>query len=300
MGADMQPGWLVKLYPRDWRERYEEEMLALLEQHPATALTWIDLMLGALDARLHSPHRAGRMFPMLHRQRKMTLGVFQAWVAYVLAGLVFYSTLDDNPLTRLARTTPELQWPVYVVQAGAALSLLAMLAGALPIGFGVLRGSLAARRGDVLFLMLGVPLLCLLILCVYAAAMFSVNAVGLWPGVMMFRIFEGLFVLGAILSTVAVSAAIGRAQPEANLLRFARWPAILTASAMGLTLLGLVAWAASARAVAPQIFYSTAGVAEAIDTAHSWLLSALLMTAATLAAIVMIVHGNVRTTANPS
>jgi hypothetical protein len=296
----MQTSWLVKLYPRDWRERYEREMLALLEQHPATAHTWIDLMLGALDARLHAPHRAGKMFPMLNRQRKMTLTVFQAWVAYVLAGLVFYGTLDDNPLTQLARTTPELQWPVYVVQAGAALSLLAMLSGALPIGYGVLRGSLAARRRDVLFLMLGVPLLCLVALFVYAAAMFSVHASGLWPGVVMFRIFEGLIVLGAILSTVAVSAAIVRAQPEANLLRFARWPAILTASAMGLTLLGLVAWAVSALAVAPQVFYTTPGVAEAIDTAHSWLLSALIMAAATIAAIVMIVRGNVRITANPS
>jgi hypothetical protein len=296
----MQTGWLVKLYPRDWRERYEEEMLALLEQHPATALTGIDLLLGALDARLHSPHRPAKMFSMLHRQRKMTLAVFQAWVAYVLAGLIFYGTLDDNPLTQLARTTPELQWPVYVVQTGAALSLLAMLTGALPIGFGVLRSSLAARRSDVLYLMLGVPLLCLVSLCVYAAAMFIVNASGLWPGVVMFRIFEGLFVLGAILSTVAVSAAMVRAQPEASLLRFARWTAILMVSAMGLTLLGLVAWAASALAVAPQIFYATPGVAEAIDTAHSWLLSALIMTTATLAAIVMIVRGNGRTTANPS
>jgi hypothetical protein len=296
----MQTGWLVKLYPRDWRERYEGEMLALLEQHPATAFTGLDLMLGALDARLNSPHRAGRMFPMLSRQRKMTLAVFQAWVAYVLAGLVFYGTLDDNPLTQLARTTPQLQWPVHVVQAGAALSLLAMLSGALPIGFGVLRGSLAARRRDVLFLMLGVPLLCLVTLFLYAAAMFIVNASGLWPGVLMFRIFEGLFVLAAILSTVAVSAATVRAQPGANLLRFARWPAILTASAMGLTLLGLVAWAASALAVAPQVFYATPGVAEAIDTAHSWLLSASIMTAATFAAIVMIVRGNTRTMADPS
>src|ERR1044071_8448359 len=49
----------------------------------------------------------------MNRQRKMTLGVFQAWVAYVLAGLVFYGTLDDNPRPQLARPTPELQWPVY-------------------------------------------------------------------------------------------------------------------------------------------------------------------------------------------
>jgi hypothetical protein len=280
----MQTGWLVKLYPRSWRERYEEEMLALLEQHRSTPLTFIDLALGALDARLQSPLDAGRFLPMVNRQRKMTLAVFQAWVAYVVAGLVFYGALDDNPLTQMARTSPGLQWSVYVVQAGAALSLLAMLAGALPIGFAVLRQSLAAKRRDVLFLMFGVPLLCLGVLMIYAAAMFVLSVNGLWPGVVMFRIFQGLFVL----------AAITRAEPDAGLLRFARLPSILTAAAMTLTLLGLVAWAASALSVAPQIFYTAPGVAEAIDTAHSWLLSALVMTVATLIALVMSLRGFAR------
>ena len=47
--------WLVKLYPRAWRERYENEMVALLEEHTITLFTGIDLLFGALDARL-DPH----------------------------------------------------------------------------------------------------------------------------------------------------------------------------------------------------------------------------------------------------
>lgn len=47
--------WIVHLYPRAWRERYEQEMLALLEQHTVTLTTILDLLMGTLDARL-DPH----------------------------------------------------------------------------------------------------------------------------------------------------------------------------------------------------------------------------------------------------
>ncbi|GLV58970.1 hypothetical protein KDH_57980 [Dictyobacter sp. S3.2.2.5] len=50
--------WIIRLYPRQWRERYEEEMIALLEQHQVTPATLIDLMLGALDTRLDPYYRS--------------------------------------------------------------------------------------------------------------------------------------------------------------------------------------------------------------------------------------------------
>jgi hypothetical protein len=42
--------WLVRLYPRGWRERYEEEFLAMLEQRPMSPVDALDVALGALDA----------------------------------------------------------------------------------------------------------------------------------------------------------------------------------------------------------------------------------------------------------
>jgi hypothetical protein len=42
--------WLLRLYPPAWRARYEEELLALLEDTPLTARAALDLLLGALDA----------------------------------------------------------------------------------------------------------------------------------------------------------------------------------------------------------------------------------------------------------
>jgi hypothetical protein len=41
------------MYPRAWRARYGEEMLALLEQHHPSMRTRINLLRGALDAQLH-------------------------------------------------------------------------------------------------------------------------------------------------------------------------------------------------------------------------------------------------------
>jgi hypothetical protein len=44
---------LLRLYPRAWRARYEEEVLALLDQHRLSMRSRIDLLRGALDAQLH-------------------------------------------------------------------------------------------------------------------------------------------------------------------------------------------------------------------------------------------------------
>ena len=44
---------IIRLYPRAWRERYGDEIVALIEEHPATVLDQLDLIRGAFDARLH-------------------------------------------------------------------------------------------------------------------------------------------------------------------------------------------------------------------------------------------------------
>jgi hypothetical protein len=48
----MQAEWMVALYPLRWRERYEAEMRALLQQHTITCRTVADLLAGALKAHL--------------------------------------------------------------------------------------------------------------------------------------------------------------------------------------------------------------------------------------------------------
>lgn len=48
----MRVNWILRLYPAAWRERYQEEMQALLEMHTITVATAMDLLFGALNAWL--------------------------------------------------------------------------------------------------------------------------------------------------------------------------------------------------------------------------------------------------------
>lgn len=44
---------LIALYPRTWRDRYEDEFMALLSERPPDPLDRVDIVRGAIDARLH-------------------------------------------------------------------------------------------------------------------------------------------------------------------------------------------------------------------------------------------------------
>lgn len=78
--------WMLRLYPPAWRERYEAEMVALLEQHEITFWTVLDLLVGALDARL-DPHyrRARQLVPMQ--------GLQASWKWLASAGVAFWLSL---------------------------------------------------------------------------------------------------------------------------------------------------------------------------------------------------------------
>lgn len=56
----MMVGRWLRLYPRVWRERYGEEFVELLKQRPITLGTAIDIVSGAIDARLSSTARLAR------------------------------------------------------------------------------------------------------------------------------------------------------------------------------------------------------------------------------------------------
>jgi hypothetical protein len=49
----MSPSGLARLYPRAWRERYEDEFMAVLEAAPLDRRDRLDIVRGALDAHLH-------------------------------------------------------------------------------------------------------------------------------------------------------------------------------------------------------------------------------------------------------
>ena len=57
---------LVRLYPKAWRDRYEEEFLTLLAERPPTFVDLLDTVRGAIDAHLN-PQAQAEPFPWTHR-----------------------------------------------------------------------------------------------------------------------------------------------------------------------------------------------------------------------------------------
>jgi hypothetical protein len=79
---------LVRLYPRRWRDRYEEEFLALLAERPPTIGDRLDTVRGAVDAHLHPHLTTGDLEPQPWTHRipgLLALTAGMMWSAVFLA-----------------------------------------------------------------------------------------------------------------------------------------------------------------------------------------------------------------------
>jgi hypothetical protein len=113
---------LVRLYPRAWRERYEAEFLGILQARPPSRRDRLDIVRGALDARLH-PEIPGR--PDAPGHPTQTAG----WVAVssILAGVVFLAWvgLILRDFRGWDGGQPETSGAMFVLSGLAALLLAA-------------------------------------------------------------------------------------------------------------------------------------------------------------------------------
>jgi hypothetical protein len=75
---------LVDLYPRTWRQRYGDELLALLAERPPSVRDRLDLVRGALDARRH-PQLPGTRQPRDRVGLAPLAGLASLAIAVVLA-----------------------------------------------------------------------------------------------------------------------------------------------------------------------------------------------------------------------
>lgn len=91
---------LIELYPRAWRDRYELEFLGVMEARKPSLGDRVDVVRGAVDARLHPQVAAtGPEDPAPSRSAR--LGGFLAVVGGLLwafAGIAFNSTLINPAL----------------------------------------------------------------------------------------------------------------------------------------------------------------------------------------------------------
>lgn len=111
---------LVRLYPRPWRERYETEFLAMLASRSPSAGDRVDIVRGAIDARLH-PQLSGDGEP----SRDRTPAERVAAVASLAAGALWLAWfgLIVRDFRGWGAGEPENQALMVVLSAFAGLTL---------------------------------------------------------------------------------------------------------------------------------------------------------------------------------
>ncbi len=87
----MHPRVLVRLYPSRWRRRYEDEFGALLEQEPWSARLILDVVAGALGARL-GPYPGPTLEERAMTPRRMETAAAFAAMLLVLPALVLLAS----------------------------------------------------------------------------------------------------------------------------------------------------------------------------------------------------------------
>jgi hypothetical protein len=122
--------FLVRLYPRAWRERYGDELEAVLEDRPPGPYEVTDLLFGALDAHLHlrglghrSEHRKGIPMSLRLAGSAAALGGGLWGLFFTMVGAEYANVGPDTGFA----------WILVVLVAG--LLLLTALAGLSSIQF---------------------------------------------------------------------------------------------------------------------------------------------------------------------
>ena len=288
-------GRIVRLYPRAWRERYEEEFVAMLEQGPVTIKDLFDVVFGAVDAWLRPQVVYEGRLVMVSRMRGSVLAVLWAWVGLVVAGVGFRKMTEYDDFVRAARDSALVGVTFDTVVVGAVVALAAVAVGGAPVAFAALRKALAERRKDVLLLCM--PLIfgagfvgyILVLMKVIYPALGRVAVHGT-VNVALFLSLVGAFSLAALASAWAVTAAVRRVEVGGRTLRFALYPAAVAAAGMAVVLVGTTVWGVTLRATAPTLFSGDDGIL-ATPTYVTWLAIVAVMAVSTAVAVVASICG---------
>jgi hypothetical protein len=286
---------LLRLYPDYWRVRYGDEFAALLEACPLRLSTLLDVLLGALDAHINPQDATGRIVRMINRPRRSAIVVFWAYIAFVLAGLNFSKSTEDD-IRRLTSVHSDLALVYFVIEAGAALALLAVLAGGVPLALAALWRAWEQKRWDIP-LLLAVPPVALavwigwtlVIVLLITPSNPHVTASDPRAGLVLLS-WGGLFLLAALASTAAVSIAMSRSGLSPRLFRLALWPAAAATVFMAIVLAAVVLWGLAVRTDVPS-YLNTPDTPFRLAYSIVWIADVVVMAVATLVAAVALVRG---------
>ncbi len=233
---------LLALYPEGWRDRYGEEMRALVEDDPPGAGGLVSLLTGAARAHLRPEPAWREKVPAASAMRLSVGALFACWILVSLAGSCFAKVTEH--MDRLEHAHALLGAGRALVTVGAGIGALAIAVGGLPLLWQALRVA-ARRRERPLGWLLAAPALAggaLLALTAVLVLVAPSRRAGFpAPFVLEILLPLGLGVLAcALVAALAPKAVMRRTRPPERLLRLACWAGQALALAIVLVTAGLL------------------------------------------------------------
>ncbi len=242
---------LLRLYPEAWRQRYEGEVRAVIEQSEISRKTAFDLLRGALDAHLHP------VVPVVSTRRLQGSVVMAIYcgIAFVLVGAGFAKATEDAPF-RAAESSYGLLGGarVAVIVLAVACGAVAVVAGA-PIAFSIVRqlfrGDASVRRALLLSCAAAGPYVAITAGLIALANHLHGN--GGLPGHLAFVAWIGLTVVAAAVGARGVRNALLAAQLERSQLVLGVTGAWLLARLMAALTVAVLLYAVALAVQAPRV-----------------------------------------------
>lgn len=203
---------LVELYPRAYRQRYGDELRAVLEQQPVTIATLFDLMLGALDAHLRP---GGLVASPPNRIRGAISAALTLWLAVIAVGAGFAKTTEDVPFRSAETAHPLLGGTRIAVAVLAVMAAAIVVVAGAPIALSILRQAWKERSPSLRRAVV-IPVLAIVLFALATGAIaliaHHVREGGSLPGHLAFLAWIGLGVVVAGACALGARAAIESAR----------------------------------------------------------------------------------------
>ena len=244
----------LRWYPRSWRDRYGDELSALLDDNydrSTPARIHLSLVSGGLRQRARQSGLTGDAVPAADGVRAGALVVLAAWTAFVIAGASFakFSEHFDEALPRSVGAHHVPDFAFTVLQAAAGVASILVFAGAVLavpafVRFLRARGWVSVRGHFVRALMCTVlPVVVTAPLLVWANHLPSHQPNGgiHWNGI-LFLVWTALIVITLTLWTVVAIAAGRRIELSRAVLTTEAILAAAVAVAMVIMVVATAVW----------------------------------------------------------
>jgi hypothetical protein len=284
---------ILRLYPPRWRDRYGEEFAALLADlaagsaWPARAGLIADAAAGALRARLNP--LGGSTMP--DRIRRSVATVTCAVIAFGIAGAGFQKMTEYPDFRDAARAHAAIGVSFDILQAAAILAGVAVLAGALPIAWSVIRQAVTARRRDLILPLIIAPAAVIGWLAVtrIVVSLAGHPPVHSGPNIVAVTVIALLGAAAAVVCAWAAVAVLRRADLAPGILRPQVVPMAVVGACMAVATGADLSWGLAVRAADGALFRGDNGLV-ATPLPPSWAGGVVVLAAVTVVTAVATVR----------